>query len=60
MANLFKKGQRKIVRSITVDSDVEEFLQHLSSKGVKISPLVVQYFRSTEEFKQYLKEKEKK
>ena len=55
MSDLFKKKQRQIVRSITVDPDVEEFLQYLSSKGVKISPLVVKYFRSTDEFKQFMK-----
>jgi len=57
MSNLFKKKQRQIVRSITVDPDVEEFLQYLTTKGVKISPLVVDYFRSTEEFKTYVDEK---
>lgn len=60
MSDLFKKKQRKTVRSITVDADVEEFLKYLISKGVEISPLVVKYFRSTEEFKLFVKEKKKK
>jgi len=57
MSSFFEKKAPKIKRSITVDPDVEEFLQYLTTKGVKISPLVVEYFRSTEDFKTYVEEK---